>query len=35
MAMRGADYKEILAHYYLGISIEKGAPPAAPAAGAP
>ena len=23
MAMRGADYKEILAHYYLGTSIEK------------
>ena len=30
MAMRGADYKEILAHYYLGTSIDKSRPAAGP-----
>jgi stage II sporulation protein D len=35
MAMRGSDYKEILAHYYPGTSLSKGESAAAPAAGVP
>jgi stage II sporulation protein D len=34
MAMRGADYKEILAHYYPGISLETRSPISASEAGA-
>jgi stage II sporulation protein D len=35
MAMRGSDYKEILAHYYPGTSLSKGDPAAAPVGGGP
>jgi stage II sporulation protein D len=33
MALRGADYKEILGHYYPGISLSKAAAEASAAAG--
>jgi len=35
MAMRGSDYKEILAHYYPGTALSKGESATAPVAGAP
>ncbi len=35
MAMRGSNYKEILAHYYPGTALSKGEPAAAPVAGVP
>jgi hypothetical protein len=35
MAVRGADYRKILAHYYSGITIAKGASEGASSAGAP
>jgi peptidoglycan hydrolase-like amidase len=33
--MRGADYKEILTHYYPGIAVEKNVSPQPTSAGVP
>ena len=35
MALRGADYKEILSHYYSGIVLAQSAAGSAPVAGVP